>query len=375
MKISSIAFSLISLVGFASTGLAAEDALTLKDGTVLKGEFTLKDGKVLKGKVLRMQGEAYVIEYQVTPSIKDLKVVPKKDVVKITTEKLDENDFVAVAKLVPTPDALTADDYKQRLLAVKTFISKYPTSAKRKDANAILKTLTDESAVLDAGGKKLQGMMVTGADFRANAFDLDARVIAAKIREAVKNSQWIVALRAFADLDKEYQTTVCYREVLPLVLKAMQTLRAQAAGSLAAYDARMEKQAADLEKMASGDRINSTRELAAEAARLEARYQAEKASQQLWVTPNASHKQSLEDISSFAEAEIQRLTTSQRDPSVTADGGKVFRDTWKAIYGNADAEALEKAMSEAESAGLPERYIKILQEAAKASGAKPSEEK
>ena len=93
---------------------------------------------------------------------------------------------------------------------------------------------------------------------------------------------------------------------------------------------------------------------------------------QVWVTPNAAHKQSLEDNTSFADSELQRLKEVLKEQGPAKDGGKVFRNAWKIIHSDADAETVEKALAEAEAASLPERYLKMLQAEAKAAGAKPS---
>ena len=231
---------------------------------------------------------------------------------------------------------------------------------------------SQESADVEAGGRKMGGLMTKGTDYRANAFELDAKVLESKIRTAAKNSQRLAALRAFAELDKEYQSTACYREVLPVVVKVLQEFKAQVAANLATFDARVEKRAADLEKMSQAERDSTQRALDAEAAKLEAFYQQEKSAQQPWVTPNPEHKQSLEDDNSLADSELQRLKTPT--PAAT-DGGKVFRNAWKVIHSEADAEAMEKAVAEAEAAALPERYLKMLQDAIKASGVKPAEDK
>jgi hypothetical protein len=374
MKLTSLASTVLLLFGLAGLGLAAP--LPLKAGKVIEGTFTLKDGKIIEGKVVREQGDAYVIEYQVNKDkkgITDIKIVPKKDVLKITTVKPDEQAFEVLAKLLPTPDLLTAEDYKQRSLAVQAFITKFPQSAKLKDAQAILKTLAEESAAVAAGGRKLQGLMILAADYRANAFDLDARVLEAKIRDAAAKSQGLALLRTFVDFDKDYQSAACYREVLPLVIKSLQAFRTQVAADLTSFDARMEKQAAEIEKMPPRDAENSKRELAARALALEAHYAKEKAAGQVWVTHDPTHKQSLEDNSTLAESELQRLSGTLRQPAPTPDGGKVFRNTWKTIHSDADAEAVEKALAEAETASLPERYLKRLQAEAKAAGAKPAD--
>ena len=360
MKFPSVISYLIPLLGGTSL-MAVADTFTLKNGTVLEGKI-----------VPPLRADVYTIEYQLRPGIKDIKTVPKADVVKIVTEKLDEKAFEPIAKLVPTPDFLTAEEYKQRLAAVKAYIAKYPKSSKLKEANDILKTLSDESAEVEAGGRKFQGIMIKAAEYRANAFDLDARALETKIRNAAKNGQLIVALRAFAELDKEFQTATCYREVLPAVVKVLQTLRAQLKNSVDTFDARMEKQTAELEAMSPANREDTKRAIEQEVKALEQLYQQEKSAQQTWVTPNAKHKASMDEDLGLADSELQRLTTL---PPATTDGGKVFRSTWKTIHSDADAETMEKALAAAEAAPLPERYLKMLQDAYKASGVKPTEEK
>jgi hypothetical protein len=358
MKINSLTSSLLLVFGFVVPGVA--------------DTFTLKDGKTLEGKILRTEGDVYVIEYQYNRSIKDIKKVPKSDVVKITSAKLDDKPFEAIAKLTPTPDMLTADDYKQRLLAVKAFITQFPKSPKLAEAEAIHKKLTEECAVITAGGKKLQGMMISGADYRANAMTLDARVLETKIRDAADKAQWLVVLRTFVDLDKDFQSVASYREVLPVVIKSLQAFRAQVAASLDGFDARAEKQLADIESLPPRDKQNSERALTEQAAELEARYKKEKTALQVWVTPHPAHKQSLEDNSSLAESELQRLTQALAAPAPAADGGKVYRDTWKILHSEATPEEIEKALAAAEAASLPERYLKVLQAEAKAAPVKPA---
>jgi len=371
MKISSIATPSFLVLALACANLVAAAALAPKD----KGEFTLKNGKVLKGEIVRMQGDAYVIEFQPKPGvgIKDQMIVPVQDVVKSVLEKPDEQEFakLEIAKMTPTPDMLTVEEYDQRIAKVKGFITKFPKSAKLKEAGAILKTLTDEREEVAAGGRKLQGGMIKAADYRANAFELDARVLDAKIRVAAKTANWLAALRAFAELDKEYQSAACYRDVLPVVVTALQQLRLQLAPLVEGFEAHKATHDADLQKMPVADREYNQRADEAEQARLERIYQQEKSSEQPWVTWNANHKQSLEDDKSLAESELQRLKTPL--PKVP-DGGKVFRNAWKVIHSGANAEAMDKALADAEAAALPERYLKMLQDAVKASGVKPKEE-
>jgi len=356
----------------AAADVACAAAVVLKDGTVLKGEFTLKDKTVLKGEVIRIDGNSYVIEYQLTPAIKDLKTVPKANIVKIVTDQPDAKAYALIAKLTPTPDFLTSEEYHQRLSAVQAFLAKFPKGSMVKEANEILQTLREESAEVADGGRKVGGLMIKAAEYRANAFDLDARMVEAKIRNAAKNTQWLAALRAFVELDKDYQNAVCYREVMPVVVSVLQAMRSQINSSLKTFDARMDQRAADLEAMSPADREATQRALDGERAKLDKLYQLEKSRGQSWVTFHPDHKQSLDDDLSLAESELQRLHSAL---PAAADSGRIFRQAWKVIHSEAKAEEIETALAAAEAAALPERYLKALQAAAKASASKPTEEK
>ncbi|MEI7956152.1 MAG: PTPDL family protein [Verrucomicrobiota bacterium] len=373
MKFASTALSLAIFGGLSAANLVSAAPVVLKDGTVLKGEFTLKDKTVLIGEVIRIDGDSYVIEYHRKPGIGEQRIVPKADIVKMVTDKPDAKAYEAIAKLTPTPDFLTADDYQQRIQAVKAFLLKFPKGSKVKEATEILKTLSDESAEVAAGGRKVDGLIIKAAEYRANAFDMDARILEGKIRKAAKNGQWLTALRAFAELDKEYQSAACYREVLPVVVNALQSLRGQVDASLKTFDARMDKRKAEIDALPPGERQNTQKAIDEDTAKLEKLYQREKAASQLWVTPNADFKQSLDDNLSLATSELQRLSTPP--PAAAADGGKIFRHAWKVLHSEADAEEMTKELAVVEAAALPARYLKSLQDAAKASGLMPGEEK
>lgn len=334
--------------------------------------ITLKDGTVLEGKVLRTEGDVFVVEYNVTKSgsIKDIKRVPRLQVDKIIEVRQDEIDFAKLAKLVPTPDLLTADDYTDRVQKVKAFLAKYPTGTKVKEANALLKKLSDEAAIVEAGGRKVDGLMISGADYKANAYDMDARMLEAKVRQEAAAGHAILALRAFTQLDEKFQASAGYRQVLPVVVAVLQRLRGQITASLSTYDDRMEKKAAELESLSGTDQANVRRALEQEAAALEARYQAEKAAGQVWVTPSSKHRASLEDCSTQIDSELTRLTGSDVAAKPEGDPGKAYREAWKSIRSHADLEEVEKAIADAQAAGLPEAYLQMLTDAAKAEGIK-----
>lgn len=325
--------------------------------------FVLKDGTSFEARVISETTDAYVLEVQVTKSIKDERQVAKADVAKKTADQPDLKAFESIAKLAPTPDLMAPDDYLLHIAAVEKFLKEYRASNKTKDAKAILETLKNESAQVTAGGIKYNGKIVSAADFKANAYDLDARVEEAKIRRLVDSSEFLAALRAFADFDRDYRTTLSYGALSPLIKQVIQNQVAEAKQLLLGYDARIKARDVGLQQMLTEDRKVSENAIKAETAELDARFKAEKSAKQVWVTTNPFNKASLEDTIRTGDAELVRLAAVKTVLGV--DGGRAYRDLYSAIHSGANAATVTAAISAAKTAVVAPSYLAPLEEAAK----------
>ncbi len=325
--------------------------------------FTLKDGTTVEGKVISEAGDSYKLEVQVTKSIKDERTIPKADVVKRAGEQPDLKAFEAIAKFAPTPDLLSVDEYLTKIAAVEKFLKAHAISSKAKEAAAILATLKTESAQVAAGGIKLNGKMVSPEEYKANAYDLDARVMESKIRDLLKEEQPLAALRLFVEFDKEYPTTLSHGSLAPLIRQVIQNEVAGAKESLASLDARLKAREVGLQQMNAENRRASTEAIAEETALMETRFKAEKDAKQGWVTSSPFHKASLEETVTFGGVELARLAAIKT--VLGADGGKAYRDLYNAIYSGADAAAVSTALAAAKTMKIPARYLAPLEAEAK----------
>lgn len=330
--------------------------------------FTLKDGTKLEASIISETADAYMLSVQVTKSIKDEKKVMKADVVKVDAAQLDLIAFEPLAKLLPVQDLLTDVDYTPKIAAVEKFIKDFPTSPKQAEAKDILEKLNAEAALIVAGGVKLKGNIITKAEYKLDAYDLDAKIQETKFRNFLSSgqqAQLVKALRAFNWFDQNFQNTLSHKALLPDVKKAMQMYALDAKQQLASLDKRMAERKANLERMPASDMKATEAAQAQEAAAIEARYQSEGAGSQNWVTTSPFHRESLEATVSFATTEIARI--SQPKTYTGVDGGKAFRDALTRITSKAAPEEIEAAMTVAKEAGLPPRYIAALEAAAKAA--------
>jgi len=329
--------------------------------------FTLKDGTILEGKVLHEDGDSYVLEVQVTRTIKDERSVLKADVLKIEREQLDLTAFAEIEKLVPTPDFLASNDYLQQIARVEKFIKSYPESTKVKPANGILETLKAEAAQIAAGGVKINAEMLNPGSYQANAYELDALVREATIRDLIAVGNRLAALRAFTEFEREYRATLPYGKLAPQMRQLAQIHVEESRQQLATLEERLKARQVGLGRMSQEDRPVTERAIREEDQAIEARFKAEKDAKINWVTTSPFHKPSLEETVRFGGTELARLGAVQS--VLVADGGRAYRDAWRVIHGapnaGVDAAVISAAVAQARAAGIAPRYIAMLEESAK----------
>lgn len=334
---------------------------------VVADTIRLKDGTTYEGKVLSEDGDQYVVEVQVTRSIKDEKRIPKADVDKILREEPDLKAFTDLPKFVPTPDLLEVAEYDTRIAKVQSFLKTYPTSKKATEAKAILATLQEEQKAVAAGGVKINGALIPAAERSADLYDIDSRVLASAVRNLIASGNFIGAYGKYAELEKEYPGSAALRATIPAVVASMKSYNAQVTESLAGYDKRMKERTDGINQMSGNDRATTARAIAEQDAEFQRLYEAEKKAGNKWPPLSPDHKASLDETKRHLDQDIRRLEALKIPEN--QDGGKAWREAWTAILGG-DEQAVRTALSAARSARLPQRYLSQLEDKAKASGIK-----
>ncbi|OYV04680.1 MAG: hypothetical protein CFE26_15615, partial [Verrucomicrobiales bacterium VVV1] len=325
----------------------------------------LKNGTKLEGKILKEDPQSYLVEVMVTKSIKEEKTIAKSDVAKIDRVKPDEIAFAPLAKLTPAPDLLSAGEYKIRISKLEKFIQEFPTGTSTPRAKAMLEDLQKEQAAVEEGGVKLNGNIIPASEREANKVELAARALELSIRAHFKASEFLAALREFSVLEKDYSTTLPFKESIPIAKQAIEAYSAQISEISASLPKRLEDRKVGLERMSSDDRNNSARAIGEQDAAVEKRFTEEKKSGVKWITPDSFHKASLDDTTRFADQELKRLQALKLDSKI--DAGKAWRDAWAAVHGS-DAKAVTTAMTDAKAAKISAALIAELETIAKDAG-------
>lgn len=327
--------------------------------------FTLKDGTTVEGVVVSEDAESYLLEVQVTKSIKDERKIPKADVTKVVKERPDQTAYEAVSKLVPTPDLLTDAQYGERITAAGKFLKDFPNSPKKADVEQTLATLKAESAQIASGGIKLKGKVITPEEYKLDAYDLDSKVEAARILNLVDQHQFIPALRAFSDFMTNFKSTTAMASLGPAMKQVMVGQIAESKRLLATLDQRTKERNLGLERMVAADRRISENALKDEVASDTKRLETEKAAKILWVTPSPFSRAALDDSVRNGDSELRRLASIQ-PPALGKDTGALWREAMALIAKGAPASEVSTAISAVRTAVVPPDYINTLETAAKA---------
>lgn len=330
--------------------------------------FELKDGTKFEGTILREEGSDYIIQVQVTKSIKDERRIPKADVVSQVAEKKDETAFLEIAKLVPTPDLLNEELYAAEIRKVEAFLKAFPSSKKTAEAKAIHDTLEAERAVIAEGGVKFGGKMVTAAERAPKAYALDASIVATALKMSVGAGDVLSALRTWSKLETEYPGSSAYRETIPLMLKVMRSHLANVTTTLNGLDARVKSRESGLAGMSGNDRIRSEQAIKEEQDAYLARIAREKAEGIKWPSLDPFVKAPLEETKRMLDSEIRRL--SNLDLATLRNSEQAYEEAYAAVTkAEATPQEIQAALSKARSANLPPAYIELLTKATPATPA------
>lgn len=326
--------------------------------------FTLKDGSTLEGKILSETADSYFVEVRVTKSIKDERTLAKADVKSVETEKLDETAFAKIKNLVPTPDLLANDDYDKRILAVTGFLKEHPKSPRAAEANTILSTLKSEGVAILGGGIKLGGSVISAADYKANAYELDAKIIETRAREAAARGDLLNALRGMSKVDTDYRSTLSFASIAPLKKQVLQQYRAIINEQLGSLQARETERQSGLARMSQQDRNIAEQALAEEMDTFQKRYKSEQELQMVWTSTNPYHRPSLEASRQAIETELAGVNYAP----IEGDGGKFYRTAWAKLNATDNEEIARELIYKASEYQMPDKYINNLKKVAEAKG-------
>ena len=199
--------------------------------------------------------------------------------------------------------------------------------------------------------------MVSPDDYEANAYEYDVRIAEKRIKDAVARMDLLGALRMFSQYGEKFGESEGSQGMSALILQVLKAFKQNLVENIDSFDKRVEKRLAGLASMAPDDRVKTERALKEEMGKVEKRYNIEKASGQKWITPDAFHKQSMEEALRQVTSEMSRLEDLKppaQSPEVPL--AETYRLVWQKLA-DASAEEKKKVLEEAKANRLPKFYL------------------
>jgi len=327
--------------------------------------FELKDGTKFEGSILKEDGSDYIIQVQVTKTIKDERRIPKASVLKQTAEQKDETEFAELAKLVPAPDLQSEEVYAASVRKVEAFLKKYPNSPRKKDAQKIFDALETDLAAIKTGGVKFGGKIIPASERAPKAYGLDASIIASNMKKAGDRGELIGALREWTKLETQFPGSSAYKENVPYAVSLMKAQLANVTSTLSGLDARVKARQSGLAGMDQSNRVRSEQAIADETNEYLARVDREKSEGIKWFSLDPYAKVQLDEAKRYLESESRRL--GNLDLTYLPKTEEVYEEAYQAVTKTgATKQEIDAALSKARGVSLPQPYIDQLTKAAPA---------
>jgi hypothetical protein len=323
--------------------------------------IVLKNGEKLEGQIIREDEEKYVVEVKVSASIRDEKVIPRAEVDRIEKETEEEKAFRAIAHLAPAPELTAKEEYEARIEKLEEFVRTHPDSDRAGKVREMIDALGSELDVVSLGGIKIGEELIGADEYASNEYAYDARIWEKRIKDAASRGDFLGALRSFDAYETRFGDSEGRAGLTAFMLQVLGAYRDTVADSLASLDSRIHERELGLERMAAENRVKSERAIQEQMESLAKRFADEKAANMKWVTPDAFHKESLDETLRQITAEADRLGRPAETPETPL--AEVYRDAWKKLSGGTDEEK-KAVLEDAKAKKLPEYHLAKLRERA-----------
>lgn len=167
--------------------------------------ITLKDGRELKGDVIEDGPDGVLIDYFVTATIKDQKLVPKDDIAKLSVIPADEKAFAGMGSLTSPATVLDTSFYDALIeKKIPEFLAKYPYSRHLTEVRNVQESLEAERSRIRQGDRKIEGTWLTAEAIEEDPYQTTALIKFTSMKERSLAGDPVAALQGYELIEKNY---------------------------------------------------------------------------------------------------------------------------------------------------------------------------
>ncbi|MDP9292162.1 MAG: hypothetical protein M3O82_07360 [Verrucomicrobiota bacterium] len=283
------------LVIFAALASVRADTVTLKSGDKIEGKITSESDTEIR------------VEIKVSPVITDEKVIPRENIEKVEKETAESIAYGDVKPIGPGLTSLTAAQYDERMVTLKSFLEKYPDSLHTPDIEAKLEALRLEKARVGEGQFKMGGTWIRKEEVEKRRYQIQAELTYNSLRDLAARGDMIGALNTFDRIEKDYPGARIFPEAIDLARKLVSVLMQDVDRRLLNFKRELEEQAKGIELQSEPQKSESKAALLREQERYEQIMADAEGSDTKWKPLLPRSEKSLKTLKTIATAETRRL--------------------------------------------------------------------
>jgi len=196
----------------------------------------LKSGGTLTGDVIISEPDKVVIDYFVTPTIRDEKTVSRDDIARMTLVPKDEKSYAALGNRKAPPTVMDTAFYDALIeKKIPEFIQKYPYSPHLEELRHDLVALTEERSRVIRGDRKISGAWLTAEQIADDPYQTTAKIKLNEIMEVGENDEPVSALKKYELMEKDYSGAVAFPDAVDIALALMNKLQNRLSSTIANF--------------------------------------------------------------------------------------------------------------------------------------------
>ena len=167
--------------------------------------ITLKDGREIKCEILSEKPDAVLIEYYVTPTIKDQRFYSRDEIAHMVAIPADEKAFLVIGNLA-TPETVLDTAFYDQLIDKKIpeFLGRYRYSKHLAELREDLHALDEERSRVRRGDRRINGVWITAAQIAADPYQSGAKIKFTEMKELAATNDSVSSLQSYELLEKEF---------------------------------------------------------------------------------------------------------------------------------------------------------------------------
>ena len=324
----------------------------------------LKSGEKVEGKVLSETDAEVTLSVQITPTIKDERVIKKADVEKIDKVMPDEVAWAPLAGLTPGQDSLEKDDYERVVTALGYFLTSYPASPHAKVAKERLDLFQVDQKRIERGEVKMDGAWLAKDKVEEARIQIAGHILFNRMKAHATAGRSIEAMLVFDQIEKGFSGSASYPDAISLARKILVGLRPVVEQQQARVKRKIEDEKVRLKTAQGAEKVQLEALLKREQTMTDAAVTAVEKSGAKWLPLQPANERSLTATMSRLTSEttrlnalpIEKMTQSLKKTEEAAaelasgqlaDAEKTLNEATAAWPKNEVADRLKKKLAEA----------------------------